>query len=148
MSRPESSLWIRKSFISLLSGQFHATRQNEQKHWKVFFGLELKNGTKLKKNQVPLSLRAVLSISLGSALIWKKIKQLMVCSKHQNTWEDTGNVVKVFFSIESKRKNERQWNETEISTPLVVKDATSLLLNSFKFNWKALTFFCRGIRGF
>ena len=27
----------------------------------------------------------------------EKIKQLLVCSKHQNTWEDTGNVVKVFF---------------------------------------------------
>ena len=24
-------------------------------------------------------------------------KQLLVCSKHQNTWEDTGNVLKVFF---------------------------------------------------
>ena len=24
-----------------------------------------------------------------------KIKQLVVCSKHQNTWEDTGNIVNV-----------------------------------------------------
>ena len=35
----------------------------------------------------------------------EKIKQLLVCSKHQNTWEDTGNVVKAFFSIQSKKKN-------------------------------------------
>ena len=27
----------------------------------------------------------------------EKIKQLVVCSKHQNTLKDTGNVVKVFF---------------------------------------------------
>ena len=27
----------------------------------------------------------------------EKMKQLLVCSKNQNTWEDTGNVVKVFF---------------------------------------------------
>ena len=71
----------------------------------------------------------------------EKIKQLVVCSKHQNTWEDTGNVVKVFFSIQSKKKNVRQWKETEFSTPFVVKAATSLLLNSLKFTWKALTFF-------
>ena len=71
----------------------------------------------------------------------EKIKQLVVCSKHQNTWEDTGNVVKVFFSIQSKKKNVRQWKETEFSTPFVVKAATSLLLNSLKFSWKALTSF-------
>ena len=68
----------------------------------------------------------------------EKIKQLLVCSKHQNTWEDTGNVVKVFFSIQSKMKNLRQWKETEFSKPLVVKATTSLLLNSLKFAWKAL----------
>ena len=73
----------------------------------------------------------------------EKIKQLVVCSKHQNTLKDTGNVVKVFFSIQSKKKNVRQWKETEFSTPFVLKAATSLLLNSLKFTWKALTFFCR-----
>ena len=26
------------------------------------------------------------------ALIWKKIKQLGICSKHQNTWEDIGYI--------------------------------------------------------
>ena len=78
----------------------------------------------------------------------EKIKQLLVCSKHQNTWEDTGNVVKVFFSIQSKKKNVRQWKETEFSTPFVVKAATSLLLNSLKFTWKSLTFFCRETCGF
>ena len=39
----------------------------------------------------------------------EKIKQLLVCSKHQNTWEDAENVVKVFFSIQSKMKNVKQW---------------------------------------
>ena len=78
----------------------------------------------------------------------EKIKQLLVCSKHQNTWEDTGNVVKVFFSIQSKMKNVRQWKETEFSKPFVVKAATSSLLNSLKFAWKVLTFFCRETRGF
>ena len=78
----------------------------------------------------------------------EKIKQLVVCSKHQNTWEDTGNVVKVFFSIQSKMKNVRQWKATEFSKPFVVKAATSLLLNSLKFAWKALTFFCRETSGF
>ena len=73
--------------------------------------------------------------------------KLVVCSKHQNTWEDTGNVVKVFFSIQSKKKNVRQWKETEFSTPFVVKAATSLLLNSLKFTWKVLTFFSRETRG-
>ena len=63
----------------------------------------------------------------------EKIKQLLVCSKHQNTWEDAENVVKVFFSIQSKMKNVRQWKETEFSKPFVVKTATSLLLNSLKF---------------
>ena len=38
----------------------------------------------------------------------EKIKQLFVCSKHHNTREDTGNVVKVFFSIQSKKENVRQ----------------------------------------
>ena len=37
--------------------------------------------------------------------------------------------------------------ETEFSTPFVVKAATSLV-NSLKFTWKALTFFCRETRGF
>ena len=78
----------------------------------------------------------------------EKIKQLLACSKHQNTWEDTGNVVKLFFSIQSKMKNVRQWKETEFSKPFVVKAATSSLLNSLKFAWKALTFFCRETRGF
>ena len=78
----------------------------------------------------------------------EKIKQLLVCSKHQNTWEDTGNVVKVFFSIQSKKKNVRQWKETKFSTSFVVKSATSLLLNSLKFTWQTLTFFCRETRGF
>ena len=78
----------------------------------------------------------------------EKIKQLLVCSKHHNTWEDTENVVKVFFSIQSKMKNVRQWKETDFSKPFVVKAATSLLLNSLKFSWKALTFFCRETRGF
>ena len=35
----------------------------------------------------------------------EKIKQLLACSKHENTWEDTGNVIKVFFSIQSKKRN-------------------------------------------
>ena len=78
----------------------------------------------------------------------EKIKQLLVCSKHQNTWEDTGNVVKVFFSIQSKKKNVRQWKETEFSTPFVEKAAASLLLNSLKFTWKAWTFFCSETRRF
>ena len=67
---------------------------------------------------------------------------------YQNTWEDTGNVVKVFFSIQGKKKNVRQWKETEFTKPFVVKAATSLLLNSLKFAWKALTFFCRETREF
>ena len=82
------------------------------------------------------SWKVKIGVALGiSPLIWKKIKQLVVCSKHQNTWEDTGNVVKVLFSIQSKKKNARQWKETEFSTPFVVKAATSLLLNSLKFTW-------------
>ena len=55
----------------------------------------------------------------------EKIKQLLVRSKHQNTWKYTGNVVKLFFSIQSKMKNVRQWKETEFSKPFVVKAATS-----------------------
>ena len=80
----------------------------------------------------------------------EKIKQLFVCSKREDTWEDTENVVKVFFSIQSKEENVRQWQKTKFSTPFVVKklSPTSLLLNSLKFTWKALTFFCREIRGF
>ena len=78
----------------------------------------------------------------------EKIKQLLVCSKHQNTWEDTEKVEKVFFSIQSKMKNVRQWKETEFSKPFIVKAATSLLLNSLIFAWKALPFFCRETRGF
>ena len=78
----------------------------------------------------------------------EKIKQLVVCSKHQNTWEDTGNVVKVFFSIQGKKKNVRQRKKTEFSTPFVVKAAASLFLNSLKFTWKVLTFLCRETRGF
>ena len=31
----------------------------------------------------------------------EKIKQLLVCSKHLNTWKDTGNVEKVSFSMQS-----------------------------------------------
>ena len=62
----------------------------------------------------------------------EKIKQLLVCSKHRNTWEDTGNVVKLFCSIQRKIKNARQYKETEFSKPFVVK-AVSLLLNSLKF---------------
>ena len=49
----------------------------------------------------------------------EKIKQLLICSKHQNTWEDTGNIVKVFFSIQSKKKNVRRGKETEFTTPFV-----------------------------
>ena len=42
------------------------------------------------------SRKAKIGVALGiSALIWKKIKQLVVCSKHQNTLEDTRNVVNV-----------------------------------------------------
>ena len=78
----------------------------------------------------------------------EKIKQLLVCSKHQNTWEDTEKVEKVFFSIQSKMKNVRQWKETEFSKPFIVKAATSLLLNSRIFAWKALPFFCPKTRGF
>ena len=78
----------------------------------------------------------------------EKIKQLVVCSKHQNTWEDTRNVVKVFFSVQSKMKNVWQRKDAEFSTPFVVKATTSLLFNPLKFTWKALTFFCRETRGF
>ena len=74
----------------------------------------------------------------------EKIKQLVVCSEHQNTWKDNGNVIKVFFSIQSKKKNVKQWKETEFSTPFVVKAANSLLLNSLKFTWKALNFSVAG----
>ena len=77
-----------------------------------------------------------------------KNKTVIVCSKHQDTREGTGNVIKVFFSIQSKKKNVRQWKETQFSTPFVIKAATSLLLNSLKFIWKALTFFYRETRGF
>ena len=59
----------------------------------------------------------------------EKIKQLVVCFKHQNTWEDTGYVVKVFFRIQSKKKNVKQRKKTEFSTPFVVKAATSLFLS-------------------
>ena len=40
----ESSTWIQKikSYISVKSGQFYATRQNEQKHEKAFSEQELK----------------------------------------------------------------------------------------------------------
>ena len=62
----------------------------------------------------------------------KKIKQLLVCSKHQNTWEDTGYVVKVFFSIQSKKKNVRQWKKTEFSTPFVVKSYHQLVIELTK----------------
>ena len=41
-----------KSSISVISGQFHATRQNEQKHGKAFSELELKNiANEHKKNK-------------------------------------------------------------------------------------------------
>ena len=53
----------------------------------------------------------------------ENMKQLFVCSKHENTWEDTENVVKVFFSIQSKKENVRQWQKTEFSTPFVVKSS-------------------------
>ena len=53
----------------------------------------------------------------------EKIKQLFVCSKLEDTWEDTENVVKVFFSIQSKKENVRQWQKTEFSTPFVVKSS-------------------------
>ena len=62
----------------------------------------------------------------------KKIKQLLVCSKHQNTWEDTENVVKAFFSIQSKKKNVRQWKKTEFSTPFVVKSYHQLVIELTK----------------
>ena len=55
---------------------------------------------------------------------------------------------KVFLSIQNKKKDLRQWKETESSTPFVVKASTSLFLNSLKFTLKALTFFCRETRGF
>ena len=45
--RVESSLWIRQSSISVISSQFHATRQNEQKHGKAFSEQELKNIARL-----------------------------------------------------------------------------------------------------
>ena len=69
----------------------------------------------------------------------EKIKQLLVCSKHQNTWEDTGNVVKVFFSIQSK-KNVRQWKETEFSTPFVVKSCHQLVIELTKIYLECLNF--------
>ena len=55
---------------------------------------------------------------------------------------------KVFLSIQNKKKDLREWKETESSTPFVVKASTSLFLNSLKFTLKALTFFCRETRGF
>ena len=70
----------------------------------------------------------------------EKIKQLLVCSKHHNTWEDTGNVVKVFLSTQSKMKNVRQWKETDFSKLFVVKAATSLLLNSIKICLEGINF--------
>ena len=70
----------------------------------------------------------------------EKIKQLLVCSKHQNTWEDTGNVVKVFFSIQSKKKNVRQWKETEFSTPFVVKSCHQLVIELTKIYLEGLNF--------
>ena len=45
-----------------------------------------------------------------------KTKQMLVCSKYRNTWEYTGNVVKVFFSIRSTKGNVRQWKETDFGT--------------------------------
>ena len=46
-----------------------------------------------------------IGVALGiSALIWKKIKQLLVRSEHQNTCEDTGNVVKYFLASRAKRR--------------------------------------------
>ena len=38
----ESSTWIQKSYISVKSGQYYSTRQNEQKHEKAFSEQELK----------------------------------------------------------------------------------------------------------
>ena len=78
----------------------------------------------------------------------EKIKQLFVCSKHENTWEDPENVVKVFFSIQSKKEIVRQWQKVFNAICRKKLSATSLLLNSLKFTWKALTFFCREISGF
>ena len=69
-----------------------------------------------------------------------KNKTVIVCSKHQDTREGTGNVIKVFFSIQSKKKNVRQWKETQFSTPFVVKAATSLLLNSLKIYLEGINF--------
>ena len=70
----------------------------------------------------------------------EKIKQLLVCSKHQNTWEDTGNVIKVFFSIQSKKKNVRQWKGTEFSTPFVVKSCHQLVIELTKIYLEGLNF--------
>ena len=45
-----------------------------------------------------------------------KTKQMLVCSRYRNTWEYTGNVIKVFFSIRSTKGNVRQWKETDFGT--------------------------------
>ena len=53
-----------------------------------------------------------------------------------------------YFSPVLEKKNLRQLKETEFSTPFFVKAATSLLLNSLKFTWKALTFFVANLVDF
>ena len=68
----------------------------------------------------------------------EKIKQLLVRSEHQNTCEDTGNVVK-YLAKSSKKKDLRQWKEIESSTPFVVKAATSLFLKVGKCAYRCYT---------
>ena len=78
----------------------------------------------------------------------EKMKQLLVCPKHQNTWEDTGNVVKVFFSIQSKMKNLRQWKETGIFKAICRKSYHQLVIELTKICLEGINFFCRATRRF
>ena len=66
---------------------------------------------------------------------YRHIALLQRTHKHRNTREDTGNVVKVFFSIQSKKENVRQWQETECSTPICLKSCHRLVFELTKIKF-------------
>ena len=70
----------------------------------------------------------------------EKIKQLVVCSKHQNTWEDTGNEVKVFFSIQSEKKECEAAKEDWVFNAICRKSCHQLVLKLTKIYLEGINF--------
>ena len=113
--RVESSLWIRKRYISVISARFHATRQNDQKHGKTFSEQQLKNETQWYSIlELFFDVGGLCNLPLFLFLLHFDVLCYPLLNRHTATWN-----LFVLYNKKLKYTEKKSFNDDVIYTSIL-----------------------------